>query len=327
MKTRKKLLIIFVSISLLLLLSIAFTYARGQKEGGAAEMVVGIANHAAGNEFINNMVERMQQRLDEYGVRYDYVVADGSLEVHNHNIENLIGKGLRVIVVIGGDADGLKPIQRMAVENDCMLISADTGLAGEGVLSDITSDNELIGRMMAEYLVKELGDKGEIVIFREPFYTPTEIRWGDGAKPVFERYPDIKIVGDTAIQFPDGTIQARGAMETHLVAHPGTVGVWAVYDQPALGAIQSLQAAGREDVIVIGADGDKQNILEYIAKGKIQKATVAQNSREMGKICAEIAVQYLRGEKTEFPPHTYAPVTLVTQENALNFAKEQGWID
>ncbi len=94
-----------------------------------------------------------------------------------------------------------------------------------------------------------------------------------------------------------------------------------------MGAIQSLLAAGREDVIVIGADGDKQNILEYIAKGIIQKGTVAQNSKEMGKICAEIAVQYLRGEKTEFPPHTYAPVTLVTQENALNFAKEQGWID
>ena len=308
-----------------MLLGAFIALGGGEKE--TEEMSVGIANHAAGNEFINNMVDRLQQRLDEYGVEYDYIVADGSLEVHNNNIENLIGKGLKVIVVIGGDADGLKPIQRMAVENDCMLISADTGLAEEGVLSDVTSDNEVIGRQMAEYLVKELGGEGEIVIFREPFYAPTEIRWGDGAKPVFEKNPGIKIVGDTAIQFPDGTIQARSAMESHLIAHPNIKGVWAVYDQPALGAIQSLLAAGRDDVIVVGADGDKQNILEYIAKGTIQKATVAQNSKEMGKICADIAVQYLREEKTDFPASSYAPVTLVTQENALEFAKEQGWIE
>jgi len=290
------------------------------------QLVVGIANHAAGNEFINNMVERMKQRIEELGASYNYVVADGSLEAHNTNIENLIAKGLKVIVVVGGDADGLKPIQKLAVENDCMLISADTGLTGEGVLSDVTSDNALIGRQMAEFLVSQLNGKGEIVIFREPFYTPCEIRWKEGAKPVFDRNPDIKIVGDTAIQFPDGTIQARAAMENHLVAHPNIKGVWAVYDQPALGAIQSLKAAGMEDVIVVGADGDKQNILEYVSKGIIQKGTVAQNSKEMGKICAEIAVQYLSGEKTKFPAHTYAPVTLVTQENAAEFAKQQGWV-
>jgi ABC-type sugar transport system substrate-binding protein len=67
--------------------------------------------------------------------------------------------------------------------------------------------------------------------------------------------------------------------------------------------------------------------VEYIAKGTIQKVTVAQDSKEMGKICADIAVQYLRGEKTSFPAHSYADVTLVTQENALEFAKEQGWIE
>jgi ABC-type sugar transport system substrate-binding protein len=292
----------------------------------SGKLVVGIANHAAGNEFINNMVERMKQRLDELGASYNYAVADGSLVAHSTNIENLIGKGLKVIVVIGGDADGLKPIQKLAVENDCRLISADTGLTGEGVLSDVTSDNAVIGRQMAEFLVDQLDGKGEIVIFREPFYTPTEIRWRDGAKPVFDKYAGIKIVGDTAVQFPDGTIQARSAMENHLVAHPNIKGVWAVYDQPALGAIQSLRASGMKDVIVVGADGDKQNIMDYIAKGLIQKATVAQNSKEMGKICADIAVQYLKGEKSKFPAHSYAPVTLVTQKNAEEFAKQQGWV-
>jgi len=311
------------SVFLTVLMVAAFD--SGATAAESKKLVVGIANHAAGNEFINNMAERMKQRLEELGASYNYAVADGSLEAHNTNIENLIAMGMKVIVVIGGDADGLKSIQKLAVENDSMLISADTGLTGEGVLSDVTSDNAVIGRTMAEFLVAQLGGKGEIVIFREPFYTPTEIRW-KGAKPIFDKHAGIKIVGDTAVQFPDGTIQARSAMETHLVAHPNIKGIWSVYDQPALGAIQSLQAAGMKDVIVVGADGDKENIMNYIAKGNIQKATVAQNSKEMGKICADIAVQYLKGEKTKFPAHTYTPVTLVTQKNAEEFAKQQGWL-
>ncbi|RLC39023.1 MAG: hypothetical protein DRH33_03595 [Candidatus Nealsonbacteria bacterium] len=307
-----------VILGILVIFSINVVYA--------GDLVVGIANHAAGNEFINYMVEEMQGRLNELGVKYDYVVADGTLEAHNNNIETLIGKGLKVIVVVGGDAEGLKPMQNLAVEKGAALISADTGLIGPGVLTDVTSDNKIIGQLMAYFLIAKLDGEGEIVVFREPYYTPCRIRWMEGAKPIFDQYPGIKIVGDTAIQFPEGTPQAMAAMESHLVAHPEIKGVWAVYDQPALGAIQALLAAGRKDVVVVGADGDRLNIVDYISKGLIEKGTVAQNSGAMGRICADVSVQYLKGEKTEFPEHIYAPVTLVVKGNALSFAKARGWI-
>jgi len=308
----------FVLLGVLIIFSISVVSAE--------DLVVGIANHAAGNEFIIYMVEEMQGRLNELGVKYDYVVADGTLEAHNNNIETLIGKGLKVIVVVGGDAEGLKPMQNLAVEKGAALISADTGLIGPGVLTDVTSDNKIIGQLMAYFLITKLDGEGEIVVFREPYYTPCRIRWMEGAKPIFDQYPGIKIVGDTAIQFPEGTPQAMAAMESHLVAHPEIKGVWAVYDQPALGAIQALLAAGRKDVVVVGADGDRLNIVDYISKGLIEKGTVAQSSGAMGRICADVSVQYLKGEKTEFPEHIYAPVTLVVKGNALSFAKALGWI-
>lgn len=308
----------FILLGILIIFSISVVSAE--------DLVVGIANHAAGNEFINYMVEEMQGRLNELGVKYDYVVADGTLEAHTSNIENLIGKGLKVIIVVGGDADGLKPMQNLAVEKGAVLISADTGMIGPGVLTDVTSDNKIIGQLMAYFLIAKLDGEGEIVVFREPYYTPCRIRWMEGAKPIFDQYPGIKIVGDTAIEFPQGTPQAMAAMESHLVAHPEIKGVWAVYDQPALGAIQALLAAGRKDVVVVGADGDRLNIVDYISKGLIEKGTVAQSSGAMGRICADVSVQYLKGEKTEFSEHIYAPVTLVVKGNALSFAETLGWI-
>lgn len=307
----------FVLLGILIIFSISVVSAE--------DLVVGIANHAAGNEFVNYMVEEMQGRLDKLGVKYDYVVADGTMEAHTNNIETLIGKGLKVMIVVGGDADGLKPMQNLAVEKGVALISADTGLIGPGVLTDVTSDNKLIGEFMAYFLIAKLDGEGEIVVFREPYYTPCRIRW-EGAKAIFNQYPGIKIVGDTAVEFPEGTPQAMTAMESHLIAHPEIKGVWAVYDQPALGAIQALLAAGKKDVVVVGADGDRVNIVDYIVKGLIQKGTVAQDSGAMGRIIADVAVQYLKGEKTEFPEHIYAPLTLVVKGNAISFAEAKGWI-
>lgn len=292
----------------------------------AENMDIGIANHVAGNEFINNMAESMQKRIKELGFNYQYVVADGRMVTHTTNIENLIGKGLKVVVIIGGDAEALKPMQDLAVESGVKLISADTGMVGKSVLTDVTSDNKLIGQLMAYFLIAKLDGEGKIAVFSEPFYTPTRIRWEEGAKPILDQFPNIKIIGDMAIEFPRGTEIARNAMETYLVSHPDLKGVWAAYDQPALGAIQALLAAGKEDVVVVGADGDKENVLKYIMNGVIQKVTVAQEPEIMGKMVADIAVQYIKGEKTEFPEHTYAPLTLLTKGNALLFAKKRGWI-
>jgi ribose transport system substrate-binding protein len=291
------------------------------------KFVVGIACHAAGNEFNNYLIEELQKKLNELGVEYNYVIADGTFEGHNNNIETLIGKGLKVIVVVGGGVDALKPVQDLAASKGAILISADVGLTGPGVLTDVTSDNRLIGQLSAYYLVSKLDGEGEIVVINQPYYGPTEIRWIEGAKTVFDQYPKIKIVGETAIQYPEGTPQARAAMESHLIAHPEIKGVWAVYDQPALGAVLALLDADRKDVIVVAADGDKVNVVDYIAEGLIQRATVAQDSGIMGRTCAEVAVQYLKGEKTDFPEYSYAPVTLVVKGNALSFAKKRGYID
>ena len=311
-------ILFFVILSILVIFSINVVSAE--------DLVVGIACHAAGNEFNNYLIEELQGRLNELGVKYNYVVADGTFEGHNNNIETLIGIGLKVIVVVGGGKDALQPVQKLAAEKGVALISADVGLSGPGVLTDVTSDNKLIGQLSAYFLVAKLDGEGEIVVINQPYYGPTEIRWMEGAKPIFDQYPGIKIVGETAIQYPEGTPQARAAMESHLIAHPEIKGVWTVYDQPAMGAVLALLAAGRKDVVVVGADGDKINVVDYISKGLIQQATVAQNSGAMGRTCAEVAVQYLKGEKTEFPEYSYAPVTLVVKGNALSFAKTRGYV-
>jgi len=317
---------VIVMIATLLLLG-SYVFGAGAKEE-SGKLVVGIANHAAGNEFVNALVEGIEDELAKLDVDVKYVVADGSHEQHMANIENLITQGVKAVIIIGGDAHALEPLQKFAKNNGSVLISADTGMSGEAVLTNVTSDNVKMGEMMMEYLLEQIDYKGNIVAFQEPYYAPCDLRW-TGASKVLAKYPDVNLVYEQAVEFPNGTPQAKAAMESWLQARPDAgdiTAVWAVYDQPALGAVQAIHAAGlKDDIIVVGADGDQQNIMEYVSKGITQQGTVAQDSYAIGKICAEVAVQYLTGEKTSFPVDMYAELELVTSKDAAAFISKKNW--
>ncbi len=84
----------------------------------------------------------------------------------------------------------------------------------------------------------------------------------------------------------------------------------------ALGAIEAIRAAGKQnDIVVIGFDAIP-DALDAIEDGRMT-ATVAQRPYEIGRMGVDAAVAYLKGEKLEST--TYIPVELVTKENLADF--------
>ena len=89
--------------------------------------------------------------------------------------------------------------------------------------------------------------------------------------------------------------------------------IWAAWDEPAIGATQALMEAGRDEVIVTGADGNEQAI-SLIKEGPPLKATVKQNFEGMAQIVYEQMESYYGGQELE-KGELYAPATLITTEN------------
>ena len=82
--------------------------------------------------------------------------------------------------------------------------------------------------------------------------------------------------------------QAMPAMDRMLRRHPDIRIVMALNDPAALGAIASLQHAGRlDDVLVYGVDGVPET-KEMIARGRMT-ATAGQSPRQLGRLAAEQA--------------------------------------
>src|SRR5260370_36772292 len=94
-------------------------------------------------------------------------------------------------------------------------------------------------------------------------FPPVQAR-GVIANAIFANNPDIKVLDRVTPDVKDGGIaDSRAKMEAILAANPkaGSISaVWAAWDQPALGALQAIGAAGRqkEGIGLGGIDANPQ---------------------------------------------------------------------
>ena len=129
----------------------------------------------------------------------------------------------------------------------------------------------------------------------------------------------LKVLDRVTPDVQDGGIaDSRAKMEAILAANPekGSIAaVWAAWDQPALGALQAIEAAGRggEGIVITGIDANPQ-AREAIAKGGNFEASMAQDFKGIGTAVADAVKRYLGGETIK-QAVIYVPTRLITSAN------------
>ena len=109
--------------------------------------------------------------------------------------------------------------------------------------------------------------------------------------------------------------EAKSKMDSIIQAHPDIKGVISGNDTMAMGAMASLQAAGKGNVIIVGFDGSN-DVRDAIEAGKIQ-ATVLQPAYQIAQMAVEQADAYLKGgNKTSKPEKQSIDCVLITKANA-----------
>jgi ribose transport system substrate-binding protein len=234
----------------------------------------------------------------------------------NSRVQDAVTQGVDAIV-INSDPSQIAAL-REAVDAGIPVFGMDAGSAPE-VLVNVTSNGYEMAAVTASYIVDQLYGVGRVVMFGFNPYPPVQKR-GVVAQAIFGNSPDIEVVEFIEPDVTDGGIaDSRARMEAILASNPepGSISaVWAAWDQPALGALQAIEAAGREGegIIITGMDANPQ-ALEAIAQGGNFEVTIAQDFSGMGRLVAEQIERYLSGEAlTERV--VYAPTTFVTEANA-----------
>jgi ribose transport system substrate-binding protein len=261
-------------------------------------------------------VEAFQEVAKENGWTVNIVDTKGDIAGVISRIEDAANQKVDAIVLNADPAQvtaGLETAKKAGVP----VFGMDAG-ANPLLVTNVTSNGYEMAAVTASYVVNRIGGKGGVVMFVFDAFPPVQVR-GVIADTIFKNNPDIKIIDRVTPDVQDGGIaDSRARMEAMLAANPkkGSIAaVWAAWDQPALGAFQAIQAAGRTDegIVIVGMDANPQ-AREAIAKGGNFKASMAQDFKGIGRTVADVVKRHLAGETIK-QSVIYVPTTLITQEN------------
>jgi len=261
-------------------------------------------------------VEAFQEQAKTNGWSVNVVDTKGDVAAVISRIEDAANQKVDAIVINVDPSQvtaGLETAKKAGVP----VFGMDSG-ANPLLVTNVTSNGYEMAADTAAYVANRIGGKGGVVMFVFDAFPPVQVR-GVIADTIFKNNPDIKVIDRVTPDVQDGGIaDSRAKMEAILAAHPqkGSIAaVWAAWDQPALGALQAIEAAGRsnEGIVITGMDSNPQ-AREAIAKGGNFEASMSQDFKGIGRTVADAVKRQLAGEKIK-QSVIYVPTKLITMEN------------
>jgi ribose transport system substrate-binding protein len=174
-------------------------------------------------------------------------------------VETFIRQKPDLLIVAPNERAALTAVMGQATAAHIPTICLERDILQPNYTSYVHSDNVAIGRQagqfIVDYLTKKYGKpRGNIVAMRGLLGVEGEINRDKGAKEVFDRYPDIKIVADPVADWIQA--KAKDRMTEVLRAQPKIDVVYGHNDPMAIGAYLAAKELGREkDMIFVGVDG------------------------------------------------------------------------
>jgi ribose transport system substrate-binding protein len=311
MKNTMKILSIVVA-AVVVLSSLAAGVLAAKQDG----IVIGFSNASISNSWRVFMVANFKAEIALHPevAKYYYTDANDRPEKQIADIDDLLMKGVDVLVVSPCVQDAVNPGIERAFEMGIPVILIDRGVTTDEYTTFIEASSFDMGKGMAEWLAQELNGKGNIVMLSGVAGSkPAEDRL-EGAKEALKAYPDITILGQ---QYTDWSpVKAKAIMEAFVQQHDQIDGVWADSGMLSLPALEVLKEAGRP---LAPSTADQFNgyakfVVTNDARGFIYPYPAWQ-SREAVKY----AIKAVQGE--ELPKYIKVPVEPIGPDQIKDYVK------
>jgi D-allose transport system substrate-binding protein len=289
--------------------------------GAQDQKVYGVLLKTLSNPFWGAMEQGVQDGAAAAGVEYylQAVESDQAAEPQLNVCTTMLERQPDVMITAAINSTNLLPCLKQATDAGIPVVDLDANLdhdiaaeAGVDIAFTIGSDNVAAGMQGAEYLVEQLGAdaSGPVLVIEGLSGNITGQRRAQGfADKLAELAPGLEIVAS----LPGDWDRAKAANITNdiLTRHPDLVAIFAANDTMALGAVETVFAAGKgDDIVMIGVDGNVDAV-ESIKAGRLD-ASVAQLPYLVGKQAVETVGEVLDGKEVE--TFQYVPTLVLTQD-------------
>ena len=280
------------------------------------------------NEFWRNFkngYEAAEKSLKDAGVDAKIKVdgtTDESDEIGQQTMtDNLVNQGYNALMLspisdsnLTSSVDNAKTKKIPTINVNDGLISAADYFVGPDAYQN--------GELAAEWVSKQLGDKGEvaIVVGMAKAFAARE-RTAGFKGWIKDNNSGLKVVAE---QNADWDRQkAKELASTWIQQNPDLKAIFCNNDDMALGVVEAVEEA-KKDILVVGVDGIGE-AYDSIRAGKLD-ATVDSFGYYMSQVATEVTLRVLAGQ--DIPRVTHTPQALIDKNNVDKDAKDIiGWTD
>jgi ribose transport system substrate-binding protein len=253
-----------------------------------------------------------------------FLVTAGSAQEQVDKIEDLMVKGIDGLVVLAYDSAPLTPVVEKAHNKGIYIVSVDRGLTKPGIEDVyVAGDNPGLGRVSAQWLGKEMGGKGDIVVLEGIPCVINSERVDSFKEVIKDKFPGIKILDSQPAYW--STQKGLEIMENYLQKYKKLDAVWAQDDDVLKGVLQAYKESGRSDIkIFLGGAGSKDMVKMVMDGDKLVRADVTYPP-SMIATGISMAVMGLKDEKlsgfyqNKIPSKIILAAELITKANAKSY--------
>ncbi|MEE5062706.1 substrate-binding domain-containing protein [Pseudomonas alliivorans] len=306
MKTNNKRRMLTTAVAAVLLTSNVSTFAAGEK--------IAVSFQTLSIPFFIFMHEQVVQEAKTLDVKLLVQDAQASSSKQSSDIENSLTQGVAAVVLTPNDVTALAPAINDVLDEKVPVIAVDRRVEGtSSPVPFVTADNVAGGRLMGDWVVKNLPTGANVVLITGQIGSTTAM---DRAKGVHQSLTaagsKFKLVAEQSGEADRA--KAMSVVENILTAsagNPPDVIICSTGDM-TLGAVEAVRGMGLSDKIkIIGYDAYPE-VLKSIKAGEIT-GIVEQSPSKQIRTALRLAVDNIRNG-TKIESVTITPF-MVTREN------------
>ncbi len=280
----------------------ASSNVQASPEAGAAagSKVIGVSIQDREAQFYQSMESGMREEAKRYGYSLHVVDANRDNSKQQSQVEDFISQKVDAIVLTPYDSTAIGSAIVEANNANVPVFTADIASASKQgtVVAHIASNNVQGGMEAGTLMCQALKGKSNptVAIIDEPEITSVQDRVKGFKEQLAKGCPDVKVVAD--ITAGGQRTKASSVADDLLQRNPNLSGIFGINDDSALGAMKSVQAAGKAGkVVIVGYDATAE------ARAAIKAGTMygdaIQHPDQIGKLTIDAVHDYFGGKHPE----------------------------
>lgn len=298
-----------------------------EKFKSGEKIKIKVIRKIGGDDHTKQFLAGAKEEGEAMGLKVDVFSADGDSQKFHNEIKKALDEGYDGFIISHGDDPETIESVRQLVEKGKSVVTFDSNVELEKIEGvTLTSQNdEVLATFAMEQLIEDYDGHANIAYL-----------WVDGFPPMVRRNavyteklknnPGIKEIERFGVASADTSGETKAAVAEMLKKHPkGELdAIFATWDAFAIGAVEAIKEAGRDEVKIYGIDVSNTDLELMKENGSPWKYTAAVDPKLIGALNMRLVAKKIAGEET---PKNYNLEAYLIAQDELQASKKNVTMD